>query len=124
MKMRITEAGRRRLYLTRDMVAGQDEIEVDPRSAEAMRVLGYATDLPAESAEPAAKPRGRPRKAAPVEPEAPAKPEDPNRHEFEHMTVPDLREMAEEKGVELPTGYVRKDELVELLEQTDEADKG
>jgi hypothetical protein len=32
-------------------------------------------------------------------------------------TVPQLREMAEEKGVELPSGYLRHDDLVDILKE-------
>jgi hypothetical protein len=95
------------------------------------------------------RPRGRPRKQPEpetqpepqVKSESPARPvegrrppstrEDKERAaaeakepDLKELTVSELREQAEKKGIELPTGYVRKDELVELVGGSDEDDKG
>lgn len=108
--MRITELGRRNLYLTRQMWADDQHAFIESACSEAAKALGYAEDPQAEPApvppqqQRAQRRRGRPRRApAPLE----------------TKTVPELREMAEEKGVELPSRYVKKDELVDIVEDAD-----
>lgn len=132
MKMRVTEAGRRRLYLTRHMYAdaGGDVADIDARSVDAARALGYVEDIGADApaviaphqevaAEPKAgkRKRGRPRKVQAAAPKEQAA--DP----FEGKTVPVLEKMAEEQGVELPSGYVKRDKLIELIEDHEEVQK-
>jgi hypothetical protein len=114
-RMRITDLGRQRLYLTRHMWASDDEAEIEPACVDAARAMGYVEDI---EPEPAVAPRrrGRPpgRKAAPAATSG-----------LEDKTVPELREMAEEKGVELPAGYVRHDDLVDIVKdaETDQGDE-
>ena len=105
--MRVTQLGVGRLYLTRQMIAG-DEVEIEPQCVDAARALGYVEDL--EQVPP---PRGTMQLARPGATKEKA-PKD--------MTRPELLAMAEEKGIDLPGGYVPKDDLVELVEKADDGD--
>ena len=102
-------------YRTRMMTAEGDTFEEpSPKWSGFYARHGWATMVPDEPAPaPAPRRRGRPPKAAP----SGAAP-------LEEKTVPELRELAEEKGVDLPGGYVRKDELVELVGGADDEDDG
>ena len=112
-RMRITDLGRRNLYLTRAMWVDDNHAMIEPECAEAARSLGYAEDPDVEP-EPAPRRRGRPPKAA-----ASVKAD-----EYHEKTVAELREEAESRGVELPAGYVKKDDLVEAIEETNKSNNG
>lgn len=75
---------------------------------------GWATPVVDEPV-PAAAPRrrGRPPKAAAAAP--PAKPD-----EYQEKTVAELREEAETRGVELPSGYIKRDELIDLVKEAED----
>jgi hypothetical protein len=130
VRVTATTEGARRLYNTRDLRAG-GMVDIDAASVDVAVILGYIQPPPGwkplyrmpmrpQTTEPAEevpqvsdRPRGRPRREEPEKSEA----EEPK---LEERTVEELREMAEEKGVELPAGYVRKSELIELVGGTDE----
>ena len=112
VKMRPTEAmppKLRQRYMTRRLVAG-DVFEASPNEVRLFMKAKWA-DIASDEPAPVAKRRGRPPKVAAPEPEP-----------FEDKTVPELREMAEERGVDLPSGYVRKEELVERISEADDDD--
>lgn len=104
--MRITPLGRQRLYLTRHMWADDEHAEIEPSCVEAAKKMGYAED---PAPEPAPRRRGRPPKAAPGE------------TPIEERTVPELRQMAEEQGAKLPAGYVKHEDLVKIVRDSDES---
>lgn len=101
-KMRVTELGRSRLYLTRDMIAG-DVADIEPQCVEAAKALGYVEDIGPEPV------RAARRSAEAAEP-----------------TRKELLELAEERGIELPSGYVSRDKLAELIKnaEQDDAEEG
>jgi hypothetical protein len=129
----VTATGARRLYLNRAMQTGT-VVDIDSASVDAAVLLGYIQApvgwrqramFPAgkktQEAEPQqeqaaseqpAKKRGRPRKG-----EGPTRQAKREAAALDEKTVPELREMAEERGVDLPPGYVKKDDLVEKIEQ-------
>jgi hypothetical protein len=84
-----------------------DEVDIEPQCVEAARALGYVEDI---GPEPPAR-AGRRARRTTVKPPA-------------EMTRQELIEVAEERGVDLPAGYVAKAELVELVEKADEEDHG
>jgi hypothetical protein len=86
-------------YRTRMMTADDTFEEPSPKWSRFYAKHGWATPVPAE----------------PLAPPRPAMPKPPA-----EMTRQELLEVAEEKGVELPSGYVPKAELVELVENVDE----
>jgi hypothetical protein len=122
---------RKRLtYRTRMLMADDDEFEVGPSDARILTKAKWAEAAPA----PAPR-RGRPPKAAQSEPklgpgsepEIELEPASETEHEssqepgdLESMTVGELRELAEKRGIELPPGYIKHDELVEIIEAEDE----
>jgi hypothetical protein len=137
-------------YRTRTLRAG-DEFEVRPGDETALRQLPFFEDvtaatqtystrmLTAETEAP--RRRGRPPAAArlaaaskadeyeePAAAEAPAEPQPTEADEpsdagdpFPSLNVPALREMAEERGIELPSGYVPRAELIKLLQEAGQA---
>lgn len=140
VRVTVTAEGSRRLYNTRSLKSG-DMADLDYASVDPAIILGlvqrptgwvsrfgllHRPIVEQETDKAPARPRGRPRKSEPTptkEPEAKnAEPEkvEPEEPKLEDHTVDELREMAEEKGVVLPSGYVRKDELIELVGQADE----
>lgn len=96
-------------YATRMMSAG-DEYEATGMHARTLKAVRLATDAPPR--------RGRPPKPKPS-PEVDTASE-PEGDRLEDRSNADLRAMAEERGVELPTGYVRNDELIEALRSAGE----
>ena len=101
-------------YGTRRMLAADDEGTFEVRSRDMARALVALGHAEAVADEPA-KRRGRPPKAAAPEPEPEREPEPEPADELEDKTNAELRQMVEERGFELPAGYVRSDKLVALL---------
>jgi hypothetical protein len=95
-------------YATRNMMAG-DEFEVTDGVARILKATKKVEDVP--QPEPAR--RGRPPKAAAPEPEP--EPEE----QLPEPTREELLSIAEARGIELPSGYVRKDELIDLINADD-----
>lgn len=99
---------RKSLYMTRRLLADDGTFEASPNE---VRLFSKARWAELVQDDPAPRRRGRPRKAQP-EPEP----------TLEEKTVPELREMAEDRGVDLPSGYVKKDELVEKISEAEGED--
>jgi hypothetical protein len=109
-------ANREMTYMSRMLKVG-DEFDATPVDARflladaSVEALGEGEERPR---------RGRPpRQAATAEPQsaeqaAPAEPAEPQ-DEFTDMTVTELRELAEARGLELDSGYVKREELLALL---------
>lgn len=122
VKMRVTPRMPPKLrrimsYRTRMMVADDgDEFEVGPSDARILRKAKYAEDV---GSAPAPRPRGRPPKAREPEPESKQAVADEPKALEEH-TVAELREMAEQRGHELPAGYVTHSALIGMLRGEDE----
>lgn len=130
MKMRATAKmprGVLQRYRTRMMAADGDTFEEPARRWQQFYTTqGWASEVRDEPAPSAPRRRGRPPKnrtpetepAAPAtadaQPEPQAEPQQAS-DPFEHKTVSELREMAEQRGVELQSGYVPRDELIEKL---------
>lgn len=106
-------AKREMTYMTRMLKPG-DSFEATP--IDARFLLG---DESAEEAEEAPR-RGRPLKEREPEPwpEQPAVTDEPmaDEKELEDCTVAELRALVEQRGIDLPTHYLRKDELIEMLQ--------
>lgn len=110
-------------YRTRMMTAEGDTFdEPSPKWSRFYAQHGWAHEVSDEPA-PAPRKRGRPPKAQPPEAAGGSVKANEYAPPLEDKTVSELREMAEDKGVDLPSGYVRKDELVEMLEETGEQTK-
>lgn len=106
-------------YSTRMLTADPAVFEErSPKWSGFYRQHGWATDV-VEEAAPAPRRRGRSPKAAAAA--APAVKAD----EYQDKTVAELREEAAALGVELPSSYVKKDELVEIVKdaETDQGDE-
>lgn len=148
VRVTVTAEGSRRLYNTRALKSG-DMADLDYASVDPAIILGLVQTptgwvpryraLVRPTVEPQAqsvvqpRPRGRPRKAVAPKMEKPqteepsteaVKADEHDKAEVESLTVPELREVAEEKGVELPSGYVPRKDLLKLLGESDEADEG
>jgi hypothetical protein len=87
-------------YQTRRLMAGDDFEVKTPRKARILAAIGKAEVIP-------------PRVAPPVAAVAPAT--HPG-SDLESMTVGQLRGLAEERGIELPPGYVTRAALIGMLE--------
>lgn len=110
----------RQKYMTRHMSADGEGFEVSTRDAKLLQRLGWATE-PAPVLQPQTpRRRGRPQKqrseAVAADPGTPDQPsEDQADDELEGRSNAELRSMAEAQGIELPTGYVRNDEIITRL---------
>lgn len=113
MKVR---ANREMTYMSRMLKVGD---EFDATDVDAKYYIADASVEAIEVGEERSR-RGRPpRQAAapesqPAEQAAPAEPAEPQ-DEFTDMTVTELRELAEARGLELDSGYVKREELLVLL---------
>jgi Rho termination factor, N-terminal domain len=98
-------------YATRQLQEGD---EFDARNPRDYKVL-----LAVKQAEPVSDVSVMRRSSRPVRRAVAAKAESKTEQpdELAEKTVPQLREMAEEKGVELPSGYLRHEVLVDLLKE-------
>ena len=100
-------------YRTRMMqadIARGEPFEVPPTEAMALRRAGWAEDAPVVAT---------PRRGRPPKPPEPEPPVSVKSDDYEDLTVAELREMAEHRGVELPDGYIRKDNLIATLRGDD-----
>jgi hypothetical protein len=112
-------ANREMTYMSRMLKVG-DEFEATPVDAKYLLADASVEEIDGGEERPR---RGRPpRQAAAAEPQqsqpaeqaAPAEPAEPQ-DEFTNMTVTELRELAEARGLELDSGYVKREELLALL---------
>ena len=103
-------ANREFTYMSRMLKVG-DEFEATP--VDARFLVG---DASAEEADAAPKRRGRQPKAADPAPET-TEESDPSA-----LTVAELRQRVEDRGLELPDHYVKKDELLAMLDEDEEGD--
>ena len=126
MRMHKMRALRDMDYRTRRLKAG-DVFDVPPgNDARDLKAINWAEDAPADEVGYAPRRRLKPQAKA-VQPEPKAKPEakaepkpEPKPEPLEEKTVPELREMAEQQELDLPSGYIRKDELIDMLQDTEE----
>ncbi|HXV28717.1 MAG TPA: Rho termination factor N-terminal domain-containing protein [Sinorhizobium sp.] len=105
-------------YRTRMLTADPAVFEErSPKWSGFYRTHGWATDV-ADEPVPAPRRRGRPPKAAGTA-------QSVQSDEYQEKTVAELREEAAALGVELPSGYVKKDDLLEIVKdaETDQGDK-
>ena len=113
-------------YGTRSLRAG-DEFETENDAhGPFLKASGYAEEVTGETSQPSLRRRAKVvTKKTAVKTEQPT-PEPEPEPVLEEKTVPQLREIAEEKGVELPPGYVRKDDLIDKIEEVgqDNGDDG
>lgn len=104
-------ANREMMYRTRRMQAG-DEFEAT--DVDARYLMGDASVSEAGEGSAALR-RGRPPKASePAEPQPQAS---EHSDEYYELTVGELRVKAEENGIDLDHGYMRRDQLVALLRE-------
>jgi hypothetical protein len=103
-------------YRTRRLMAGDTFETTSERDAIMLRKMGFAEDATVDKPASPVGPRSTVRQdetPAPPSPPPPAAGEQGD--DLNAMTRESLLALAEERGVELPSGYVKKDQLVELL---------
>ena len=114
-------------YGTRSLQAG-DEFETENDAhGPFLKAIGYAEEVTGETSQPSLRRRAKVvTKKTAVKTEQPTPEPEPETQQaepepvLEDKTVHQLREIAEEKGVELPPGYVRKDDLIDKIEEVDQ----
>jgi hypothetical protein len=102
-------------YRTRMMAAdimGGSEFEISSADARYLRKAGYAEEVTEAAQQAAPRHRGRPPKGAQQER---SEPETAEGDDFDRLSVPELRTLAEKRGLDLPSGYVARPKLLQIL---------